>query len=90
MKNIIRIIGVGLASVAGILLVSGVAWAQATKEPVSGQVVRWRVIGPDPGKIWIDDDGVQHRRNSWVRVRYEGDIEGFIVGILSTNYDPST
>ncbi len=88
MRNKFRIIGVSLAAMAGLLLVSGVAWANPNKEPVSGEVVSWRVT--DPGKIWVDDDGVWHRRNQWARVRYEGDIEGRMVAILSSNTDPST
>jgi hypothetical protein len=85
MRNKFRIIGVGLAAIAGLLLVSGVAWANPNKEPVSGELVSWRVT--DPGEIWVDDDGVEHVRNQWVRVRYEGDIEGRSVAILSSNRD---
>jgi hypothetical protein len=88
MRNKFRIIGVSLAAMAGLLLVSGVVWANPNKEPVSGELVSWRVT--DPGEIWIDDDGVEHVRNRWVRARYEGDIEGRTVAILSQNTDPST
>ncbi len=89
MRNKFRIIGVSLAAMAGLLLlVSGVAWANPNKTPVSGELVRYRVI--TSGEFWIDDDGVRHVRNEWVRVRYEGDIEGRSVAILNRNYDPST
>ena len=88
MRNKFRIIGVSLAAMAGLLLVSGVAWANPNKEPVSGQVVRW--ISTDPGERWIDDDGVLHIRNEWVRAGWEGDIEGLLIVINNTNWDPST
>ncbi len=42
MRNIVRIIGVGLAAMTGILLVSGVAWAQAEETPIAG---RWSSCG---------------------------------------------
>ena len=88
MRNKFRIIGVSLAAMAGLLLVSGVAWANPNKEPVSGQVVRWWLT--EPGKFWIDDDGVQHHRNQMVRVRYVGDIDGRLFVVQDSNYDPST
>ena len=88
MRNKFRIIGVGLAAMAAILLVSGVAWANPNKEPVSGELVSFRVT--EPGEIWVDDDGIRHTRNQWARVRYEGDIEGRMVAILSGNKDNST
>ncbi len=88
MRNKFRIIGVSLAAMAGLLLVSGVAWANPNKEPVSGELVSWRYT--IPGEIWFDDDGVRHVRNQWVRVRYVGDIDGRSFAILSSNTDPST
>ena len=39
MRNKFRIIGVSLAAMAGLLLVSGVAWANPNKEPLSGCLV---------------------------------------------------
>ena len=66
MRNKFRIIGVSLAAMAGLLLVSGVAWANPNKEPVSGWEVVHRVT--EDGKFWIDDDGVRHTRNEWARV----------------------
>ena len=88
MRNKFRIIGVSLAAMAGLLLVSGVAWANPNKELVSGQVVSFRVT--EPGKFWIDDDGVRHRRNQLVRARIEGDIDGHFFAVENTNWDPST
>ena len=87
MRNKFRIIGVSLAAMAGLLLVSGVAWANPNKEPVSGEVVRFRVT--EPGEFWIDDDGVRHWRNQWIRKLYRDDIDGVFFGVFGANWDPS-
>jgi hypothetical protein len=73
MRNIFRIIGVSLASMAGLLLVSGVAWAQATKTPVSGTA---EFLSSRGGERWWDEEGVLHERNSTDRSRYSEDTEG--------------
>jgi hypothetical protein len=73
MRNIVRILGVSLASMAGILLVSGVAWAQATKTPVSGTA---HFLSSRGGERWTDEEGVWHERNSTDRSRYSEDTEG--------------
>ncbi len=88
MRNTVRRIGAGLALMAGLLLVSGVAWANPNKEPVAGWETMHRVI--EDGKFWIDDDGVRHRRDQWVRSRWAGDIRGRSIAVLRSNYDPST
>jgi hypothetical protein len=90
MRNKIRIIGVSLASMAGLLLVSGVAWAQANQTPVSGTVSNFVEI--DPGKIWEDEAGVLHIRNERWRERYRGNIRGQQFKIQSWNIeiDPVT
>jgi hypothetical protein len=88
MRNKIRIIGVSLASMAGILLVSGVAWAQATETPVSGGVGGFVVT--DPGELWVDEDGVRHRRNRRTRERYFGDIRGQQFKITRLNINLET
>ena len=88
MRKKFRIIGVSLASMAGLLLVSGVAWANPNKEPVSGEVVSWRMT--EPGKSWTDDDGVWHHHNRLVTMRMVGDIDGRFFAVESYNHDPST
>ena len=90
MRNKIRIIGVSLASMAGILLVSGVAWAQANKTTLSGEVDNFVIM--DPGEIWEDEEGVLHIRNERRRERYTGDITGRQFKIESSNIyiDPVT
>jgi len=88
MRKKFRIIGVSLASMAGLLLVSGVAWANPNKEPVWGEVVAFSA--GESGKFWIDDDGVRHHRNRLVTIRIEGGIEGRLLVVENTNWDPST
>ena len=85
MRNIFRIIGVSLAPMAGILLLSGTASAQATETPVSGEVGNFVVI--EPGELWVDEDGVRHRRNRRTREQYFGDIRGrqFKISRLNIN-----
>ena len=86
MSNKIRIIGVSLASMAGILLVSGVASAQAIKTPLSGTGEAFNVTQP-PEKNWVDDDGVRHVRNRRAFLRMAGDITGRMFRIESFNID---
>ena len=88
MRDIVRIIGVGLASMAGLLLVSGVAWAQASKEMVSGRVINFRVI--DNGKMWLDDDEVRHFRNRKTRYMMIDDIEGVMLRFAALNINRLT
>jgi hypothetical protein len=85
MRNKIRIIGVSLVSMAGLLLVSGVAWAQANQTPISGTVGNFVIT--DPGKEWVDEEGVYHWRNARERERYSGDIHGLQQKITSGNGD---
>jgi hypothetical protein len=72
MSNKIRIIGVGLAAMAGILLVSGMAWAQALKTPIEGSWRNCQLIG-EPDKDWRDEDGVRHVRGQKGRCDHVGD-----------------
>jgi hypothetical protein len=88
MRNIFRIIGVSLASMAGMLLVSDVAWAQATETPVSGEVEIG--VRTDPGELWVDEDGVRHRRNARFTFPYLGDISGQQFKISRVNSNPET
>jgi hypothetical protein len=90
MRDTIRVIEMSLASMAGFLLVSGAAWAQATETPVSGEVRN--TVLTDPGKVWVDEEGVLHIRNESRRERYSGDIRGqqFKVESYNIDLDPVT
>jgi hypothetical protein len=82
MKNVVRIIGVGLASMAGILLISGVAWAQATETPIQG---RWFSCGSlaEPEREWVDEDGIEHGRDGLYSCRHQGSLMGLEKGWAS-------
>ncbi len=81
MRNTIRSVGMSLASMAGILLVSGVAWAQAEKTPIA-----WRNIGyqmlEEAERFWVDEDGIEHGRNEMYtiprRLGMRGDEMGWV------------
>lgn len=88
MKNVVRFIGISLASIAGILLISDTGWAQATETPISGEVDNFVVT--DPGELWVDEDGVRHRRNRRSRERYTGDIRGQQFKIVRLNINRET
>ena len=75
MRNIIRIIGVSLASIAGMLLVSGVAWAQALKTPIEGTFTNCRLLG-EPEREWVDEDGIHHVRGRRGACDHVGDARG--------------
>ncbi len=75
MRNIIRIIGASLASMAGILLVSGVAPAQALKTPIEGHSENCRYLR-EPDREWVDEDGISHVRGQRGRCNYFGDVQG--------------
>jgi hypothetical protein len=59
---------------AGILLVSGVASAQALKTPVEGTSECRNVGRPD--RAWVDEDGISHVRGQRGRCEYFGDLQG--------------
>ena len=86
MRNIVRIIGASLASMAGIVLVSGVAWAQATETPIEVQVVDCRLQG-DPDREWVDDDGIRHIRDQMFRCKRRRDMVGTDTRWASGDFD---
>jgi hypothetical protein len=88
MRNTVRIIGVSLALLAGLLLVSGVAGAQANKTTLSGIATIFRVT--DPGKVWLDEDGIRHFRNRRTRLRLTVDLAGLMFRIASLNINTVT
>ena len=88
MRNTVWLIGMSIAFTAGVLLVSDTGWAQATETPVSGEVVNFVVT--EPGELWVDEDGVRHRRNRRSRERYTGDIRGQQFKIVRLNINRET
>jgi hypothetical protein len=88
MRNTVWLIGMSIAFTAGVLLVSDTGWAQATETPVSGEVDNYVVT--EPGELWVDEDGVRHRRNRRSRERYTGDIRGQQFKIVRLNINRET
>jgi hypothetical protein len=79
-------IGVSLAAMAGILLVSGVAWAQAEEKPISFWLVNCADLAA-PEREWVDEDGVRHRRDVRYSCERRGNIRGTEVGWYSADVD---
>ncbi len=75
MRNKIRIIGVSLASIAGMLLVPGITSAQALKTPIEGRWENCRFLG-EPEREWVDEDGIHHVRGQSGRCDHVGDVQG--------------
>jgi hypothetical protein len=62
----------------------------STFTPVSGDA-HWVIV--DPGKVWIDEEGIQHIRDAvmeWEFLTGEGDLVGSGWGIYNMNIDPLT
>lgn len=74
---------------ATVLIVTGVAWAKATKTAVTGTIY---VIpsGLSPVREWTEDDGIWHVRGEVANYIHEGDIEGTGVGVVNLNLDFAT
>jgi hypothetical protein len=86
MRNKIRIIGVGLLSMAGILLVSGVAWAQAVETPITVQFHGCHRL-EEPVREWVDEDGIEHVRDELFTCNRTRDMVGRDIGWASWDTD---
>jgi hypothetical protein len=89
MRNIVRVIGVSLAAMAGSLMVAGVAWAQAVETPITVQIYDCEPIEDPERREWVDEDGIVHVRDNmqWCRVRRG--MVGTITGWASWDIDPA-
>ncbi len=76
----------GMTLTAAVLMVTAIAWAQATEVEVCGGQMTVGVI--DPGKSWVDDEGITHVRGVILEVAFSGDLEGFVIQHLNYNIDP--
>ncbi len=77
---------VGMALAVAMLTVPATASAQATEVSVSGGQTTVGVI--DPGREWVDTEGITHVRGLVLRVAFTGDLEGEVIQNLSYNMDP--
>jgi len=85
MKNKILTIAVSLASMAGVLLVSGVVRAQAEETPIEVQFVNCRTLG-SPDRDWVDEDGIRHIRDQMFKCGRIGDMVGTDTGWASGDF----
>jgi len=89
MSNKIRIIGASLTLLAGLLLVAGVAWAQAEETPITVQFVFCNDVG-EPERFWVDEDGIEHVRDQFNRCDARRDMIGTELAWSSWDLDRDT
>jgi hypothetical protein len=89
MRNKIRIVGVSLASMAGLMLFSGVASAQAEETPISWRNIGYEIL-EEAERFWVDEDGIEHGRNEMYSNPRRGDMVGDEIGWTSWDQDRAT
>jgi hypothetical protein len=88
MRNIVRIIGVSLAAMAGSLMVASVAWAQAEETPITVRILDCQQI-EEPERDWVDEDGIRHIRDGLYSCKRRRDVVGREIGWSSADIDPT-
>ena len=92
-KKLISIKGIPvltLALLAGVVLMTGIVWAQSTEDSVN---CAFEYAGTHTAKQWIDEEGVLHLRGITYWLLSDGDsgnIEIEIAGVCNHNYDLGT
>ncbi|MCH8274092.1 MAG: hypothetical protein IH851_04820 [Armatimonadetes bacterium] len=71
---------------AAMLLVTATASFQATTVPVAGDQFTLAVL--DPGRSWVDEEGITHVRGLILEVAFIGDLVGTVIQHLNYNIDP--
>ncbi|MBW2541493.1 MAG: hypothetical protein JRF15_05315 [Deltaproteobacteria bacterium] len=89
MKKRTLAIAVGLASMDGLLLVSGVAWAQAEETPITVRITNREFTDEPETRRWVDEDGIEHVRDQLVYAFFRNDMVGTIRGWRSWDLDPA-
>jgi hypothetical protein len=89
MRNIVRVIGVSLAAMAGSLMVAGVAWAQAVETPITVRFIDWGCEWGEPERVWVDEDGIEHGRDLLISCPTRRDMFGTIAAWNSWDFDPA-
>jgi hypothetical protein len=89
MRNIVRVIGVSLAAMAGSLMVAGVAWAQAVETPITVRFIDWGCEWGEPERVWVDEDGIEHGRDLLISCSTRRDMFGTIAAWNSWDFDPA-
>jgi len=82
----------GVVLLAAVLIITGIAWAKATKTAVTGITLVTPREEHEPLREWIDDDGIWHVRGEVADYVHVGDLEGTGVGVVNLNLevDPFT
>jgi hypothetical protein len=88
MKQKVRIVGLSLVSMAGMLLVSGVGWAQAVETPIMVSFFQCETL-EEPERNWVDEDGIRHIRNELYRCRRGIDMRGRDIAWANSDRDPT-
>jgi hypothetical protein len=78
----------GVVLLAAVLLITGIAYAKATKTPVTGTTEV--VPRGSAEREWIDDDGILHIRGESADYVFSGDLVGTGLGVVNINIDPLT
>ena len=79
----------GVVLLAAVLLITGIAWAKATKTPISGTQTVQSTGAPE--RLWVDDEGILHYRGlPGVMTFPSGDVIGTGSYVVNVNLDPAT
>jgi hypothetical protein len=73
---------------AGLLLVSGVAWAQAEETPITVRSIGCERL-EEPERYWVDEDGIEHARDILISCSTGRDMVGEIIAWTSWDFDPA-
>jgi hypothetical protein len=78
----------GVVLLAAVLLITGIAYAKATKTPVTGtaDVHPTGIVERE----WIDDDGIWHMRGASSKLVFSGDLVGEGSSVINLNLDMLT
>ena len=79
----------GMLLLTIVMLITGIAWAKATKTPISGtQTVQ---STGTPERLWVDDEGILHYRGLPGMMTFpSGDVTGAGSFVVNVNLDPAT
>jgi hypothetical protein len=88
MRNVIRMLGVSLAAMFGMLLASSVAWAQAVETPITVSFFRCETL-VEPERDWVDEDGIRHLRNELFSCMRGRDMRGNDIAWANSDRDPT-
>ena len=71
-----------------VMLITGIAWAKATKTPVTGTTEVLPTGNLE--REWIDDNGIWHIRGASSKLVFSGDLVGEGTAVVNLNLDMLT